>query len=152
MDASNLRRGEIIAAIGGAILAIALFLPAYSPDLSNGFARVAGGREDASIWEAQTLLRYVLLVAAVAPIVLLYIILRDNELSWPRGELTAVLGLAAATMLFYRGIIDRPGVPKGQVGLTWGWPLAFIGALLIAGGGAVRASLSERKRKPPGVL
>lgn len=151
MDTSKLTKGELVAAIGGALLAVALFLPAYAPN-DNPNAIVAGGRADASIWEAQTLARFVLLVAAVAPVILLYIIVRDHKLSWPKGEVTAVLGLVAVTLLFYAGIMDRPGEPDGQVGLTIGWYLAFLGALTVAGGGAVRASTVERARKPPGVL
>ena len=152
MDVSNLRRGEIIAAIGGLMLALGVFLPAYSPNTDNPNASVAGGRVDASIWETQTMLRILLLVAAVAPIVLLYIILRDNKLSWPRGELTAVIGLTATTLIFYTGVLDRPGEPSGEVGLTWGWLVAFLGALAVSAGGAIRAADSERRRKPPGVL
>jgi hypothetical protein len=151
MDASKLTKGELIAAIGGLILALAVFLPAYTPS-SNPNAIVAGGRVDASIWDAQHKMRILLLLAAVAPVILIYIILRDNELSWPKGEVTAVLGLVALTLVFYSGILDRPGDPDGQIGLGIGWYLAFVGALTIAAGGAVRASTVERRRKPPGVL
>ena len=113
---------------------------------------MAGGRADATIWAANSLSRYVIVVAAVAPIILLYIVIRGHELSWPRGELTAVLGLAAVTLLVYDGIIGRPGEPAGQVGLTYGWYIAFLGGLAVAIGGAIRATESERRRKPPGVL
>ncbi len=152
MEVSKLRRGEMVAAIGGLLLVFSVFLPAYSPSSTNRNASVAGGRADASIWEANALSRVVLLVAALAPIVLLYVIVRGHELSWPRGELTAVLGLVAVTLVVWNGIIQRPGEPAGQVGLTIGWFLALLGSLAVAGGGAVRASMSERRRKPPGVL
>ncbi len=151
MEVSKLRRGEIAAAIGGLLLVISVFLPAYSPS-ANRNARVAGGRADASIWDANSISRIVLLVAALAPIVLLYVIVRGHQLSWPRGELTAVVGLVAVTLVVWNGIIQRPGEPAGQVGLTIGWFVALIGSLAVAGGGAVRASMSERRRKPPGVL
>ena len=36
--------------------------------------------------------------------------------------------------------------------LALGWYLAFVGSLAIAIGGAIRASTTERRRKPPGVL
>lgn len=151
MDFSKLRLGEIAAAIGGLVLVLAVFLPAYAPS-DNPNATVAGGRADASIWDANSISRIVLLLAAVAPIVLLYIVIRQHELSWPRGEMTAVIGLIAVTLLFWNGVIQRPGEPSGQVGLSIGWYLAFLGALAIAIGGAVRAAQSERRRKPPGVL
>ncbi|MGI8623779.1 MAG: hypothetical protein ACR2NB_09915 [Solirubrobacteraceae bacterium] len=151
MDFANLRRGEIAAALGGVVLIFALFLPAYSPS-DNKNARVAGGTGDASIWDANSISRVLLLVAAVAPMILLYVVIRGHELSWPPGELTAVVGLAAVTVLFWNGVISRPGEPAGQIGLSAGWFLAFLGALGVAGGGAVLASMSERRRKPPGVL
>jgi hypothetical protein len=144
--------GEIAAAIGGIVLAVALFLPAYSPNRANPNALVAGGRTDASIWDANTLVRIVLLVTAAAPIVLVYIILRGHELSWPRGEMTAVLGLVAATLTLYIGVIDRPGEPSGQIGLASGWFVAMLSSVVVAAGGAIRSSEFERARKPPGVL
>jgi hypothetical protein len=152
MDGSRLRSGEIGAAIGGLLLVVAVFLPAYSPNQDNPNATVAGGRDDASIWQVHDVLRILLLLAAVAPVVLVYIIARGHELSWPRGELTAVVGLVAATLLFYVGVIDRPGRPSGEVGLTVGWYLALLASLAISAGGAIRSSEFERKRRPPGVL
>jgi hypothetical protein len=151
VDFSQLKRGEIAAAIGGLVLALAVFLPAYQVS-GNPNATVAGAHADASIWDANSISRILLLLAALAPIILLYIVLRQHELSWPRGELTAVIGLTASTLLFWSGIISRPGEPDGQVGLGIGWYLAFLGALAIAIGGAERAAQSERRRKPPGVL
>jgi hypothetical protein len=152
MDFSRLRMGEIAAAVGGVVLAIALFLPAYSPNQENPNAAIDGSRADASIWDAHAISRFVLLAAAIAPIVLVYIIARGHELSWPRGEMTAVIGLVAATLLFYVGIIDRPGEPSGEIGLSLGWYLAFLASVVVAAGGAIRSSEFERKRKPPGVL
>ena len=152
MDFTRLRMGEIVAAIGGVVVALAVFLPAYSPNTENPNAVIDGGRSDASIWDAHPITRIVLLLAAIAPIVLLYIIVRGHQLSWPRGELTAVIGLVAATLLFYVGVIDRPGEPSGQIGLSIGWYLAFVASLAVAAGGAIRSSEFERKRKPPGVL
>jgi archaellum biogenesis protein FlaJ (TadC family) len=152
MDFTRLRMGEIAAAIGGVVLVLALFLPAYSPNRENPNAVIEGSQSDASIWEAHTISRFVLLAAAIAPIVLVYIIARGHELSWPRGEMTAVIGLVAATLLFYVGIIDRPGEPSGEIGLAIGWFLAFVASVVVAAGGAIRSSEFERKRKPPGVL
>lgn len=151
MDFSQLQRGEIAAAIGGLILMAAVFLPAYSPS-DNPNASVAGGSADASIWDTNKISRILLLVAAVAPIVLLYIVIRGHELSWPRGEMTAVIGLVAVTLIFWHGVVQRPGEPAGQIGLSLGWFFALLGALAVAIGGAIRASTTERRRKPPGVL
>lgn len=152
MSPSKLGRGEIIAAIAGIVLAIAVFLPAYSPNTDNPNAIVDGGRVAVSIWQANSIARFIILIAAVAPVVLLYIVLRDNQLSWPRGELTAVLGLVAITLIFYIGLIGRPGDPKGEIALGIGWYLAMLAAIAVTVGGAIRSAESERRRKPPGVL
>jgi hypothetical protein len=63
-----------------------------------------------------------------------------------------VVGIIAFGLVAYVGIIDRPGEPSGQIGLGIGWILSFLGTILIAIGGSIRASTSERPRKPPGVL
>lgn len=153
MDFSELRKGEILAAVGGLVLIVAVFLPCYVPS-DNPNAVVAGIRhpDTASIWDANTISRYLLLLGAVAPLILLYIIVRGHELSWPRGELTAVIGLVALTLVFWHGIIQRPGEPSGQIGLGVGWFVALAAAISITVGGSIRAGESERRRKPPGVL
>jgi hypothetical protein len=152
MDPNKLRPGEILAAVAGVVLAISLFLPAFSPNPDNKHAEVAGSHTDVSIWADSKILSIIFLAAAVAPIVLVYIIIRRHKLSWPRGEMTAVIGLIASTLLVYIGIISRPGDPSGEIGLAYGWFIALAAAILVALGGAVRSSEVERERKPPGVL
>ena len=153
MDFSRLQWSDIVAAVGGVILALSVFATkTYEARPESPTAQIEGLRGTVSIWQVHPLLRWLLLAAAFAPIILVYIIVRDHELSWPRGEMTAVVGLAAVTLLFYVGIIDRPGEPSGQIELDWSWYTAMAGALMIAVGGAIRASSTERKRKPPGVL
>jgi hypothetical protein len=151
VDVSKLQRGEIIAAVGGVLLAISIFRPAYSPS-ANPNAIVEGSRDAVSAWQVHDIVRWLYLLAAAAPLILGYIILRDHELSWPRGEVTAVTGIFAIGLIFYTGVLDRPGEPSGQIALAIGWYGMFIGALLIAIGGAARSAESERRRKPPGVL
>src|SRR4051794_18070547 len=152
MDFRRLTRSELIAAGGGALLALGVFLPWYKPNPDNKNAQVAGMREAVSAWDAHSILRYLLLAAALAPIVLLYIVIRDHELSWPRGELTAVIGIIAFGLTAYVGIIDRPGEPPSEIGLGFGWYISLLGTIMIAVGGAYRASTTERPRKPPGVF
>ena len=153
MSLSNLRWGEIVAALGGLVLGVSIFIQkTYEARPENAQAQIEGLRGTVSVWQVHPIMRWVLLAAAIAPIVLLWIIIRNHELSWPRGELTAVIGLTAVTLVFYFGVIDRPGSPPGQIELDWSWYTLAGGALAMAVGGAVRASESERKRKPPGVL
>ena len=152
MHPSNISRSELIASFGGLLLLVGVFLPWYVPNTDNRNAVVAGSREAVSAWDAHTLLRFLFIAAAIAPLILAYIVMREHELSWPRGELTAVVAIAAFGIIGYSGIIDRPGDPPGEIGLGLGWFLAMAGVILMAIGGAMRASGTERPRKPPGVL
>jgi hypothetical protein len=148
----NLSKSEFIAAFGGVLLGICVFLPWYSPNTDNPNAMIDGSREAVSAWDVHTILRFFFLAAAIAPVVLLYIVLRDHELSWPRGEMTAVIAIAAFGFIGYLGVVDRPGEPKGEISLAYGWFGAMLGVILMAVGGAMRAGGTERPRKPPGVL
>ena len=152
MHPDKVSRSELIAALGGILLGIGVFLPWYVPNTANRNAIVAGSREAVSAWDAHSILRYLFLAAAIAPLILLYVVLRDHELSWPRGEMTAVVAIAAFGIIGYLGVIDRPGDPPGEIGLGIGWFVAMVGVILMAIGGAMRAGGTERPRKPPGVL
>jgi archaellum biogenesis protein FlaJ (TadC family) len=152
MDLRHISRSEIIAAVGGALLALGVFLPWYVPNTDNRNANVNGARDAVSAFDTYSIMRWLLLAAAVAPIVLLYIVVRDHELSWPRGEMTAVIGIIAFGLTAYVGIIDRPGEPPSEISLGFGWFISLLGTILIAVGGAYRASATERPRKPPGVF
>lgn len=152
MHPENIKRGEIIAAVGGVLLAISIFLNAYIPNEENRNAVIDGSRQAVSAWDVHSILKWLLLAAAAAPLILLYIVLRDHQLSWPRGEVTAVIGIFALGLIFYNGILDRPGEPSGQIALGIGFWGMLVAALLIATGGAMRSGESERRRKPPGVL
>jgi hypothetical protein len=152
MDLRRISTSELLAAAGGALLALGVFLPWYSPNTANRNANVNGVRDSVSAFDTYTIIRWVLLAAAIAPIVLLYIVVRDHELSWPRGEMTAVIGIIAFGLTAYVGIIDRPGEPPSEISLGVGWYMSLLGTILIAVGGAYRASTTERPRKPPGVF
>jgi hypothetical protein len=153
MDFKQLDRGELIATFGGILLGVSLFLHWY--DLGNAHAVLnscKGPNAACSGWHALTILRFLLLLAAVAPAILAWIIVRGHALSWPRGELTAVTALAALTFTLFRGVIDKPGSPPGEITITFGWWVALIGGLLILTGSVARARESGARRKPPGVL
>jgi hypothetical protein len=147
----RLSRSEWIAVGGGLLLILAVFLPWYGTS-ENANAVIDGGRGEFSAWQVHPSLRWLLLAAALAPLILAYVVLRDHQLSWPRGEMTAVVAMAALGLVLYNGIVTRPGEPRAQIALQIGWFLAVVGIVLMMVGGAKRATEVERARKPPGVL
>ena len=144
---------ELVAMGGGALLAASLFLPWYTVENQRGtIGNNKRGPGDFTGFEVHDIQRWLLLAAAVAPFILAYIVLRGHKLSWARGEMTAVTSIAAFGLIVYAGLIDKPGEPKGLIGLKFGWVVALIAVLAMLIGSALRASEVERARKPPGVL
>jgi hypothetical protein len=153
MHFRDLDRGELIAVVGGIVLGISLFLAWYG--LGNAHAALnscKGPNGSCTGWHALTILRYFLLLTAVAPLILTYIIIRGHGLSWPRGELTAITALFALTFTVFRGIISKPGSPRSEISLNFGWFIALLGGLLILVGSVWRSQEAAGRRKPPGVL
>jgi len=153
MNMRLLSRGEWIAMAGGLILGISVFLPWYGHEGPNGsLADKAGGNYTVSAFDTHPVLRWLLLLAAIAPFILAWIIVREHELSWPRGQVTSVTAIAAIGLILYQGVISRPGEPSSAISLEWGWFLALLGAVLMLVGSVIRQSETEIKRKPPGTL
>ena len=125
---------EIMAMAGGALLAVSLFLDWYSAKNRNALINDERGPGSFTGWEVHPIQRWLLLAAALAPFILAYIIIRGHQLSWARGEMTAVVAIAAFGLIVYAGIIDRPGEPSGQIELEWGWYVTLAGTILMLGG------------------
>lgn len=159
MHFKQVDRGELIAVVGGILLGISLLLSWYTLGEGAGTTVLGGchgprhgAATGCSGWDALQMIRFLLLIAAAAPAILVYIVIRGHALSWPRGELTAVTALTALTLIVFRGLIDKPGTPSGEIGLDIGWGVALVGGLLILAGSIWRAQESAARRKPPGVL
>ena len=160
MDFSRLSRWEVIGAIGAALGAITLFLlPWYS--LSEDVVREPGdwlcgvGDTSCTGWETFPILRWLLILAGTAPIILAYIVVRGHKLSWPPGELTMVVGFAGMVLIGYNGIVDKPGSGRGEIGvsLDWGYWVALLVGVLIASAGFFRSVEGQRQaRKAPGTV
>jgi hypothetical protein len=134
---------------GGLLLLIGLFLTWYHAD---PLAQLNGTHGDFTGFKAHTIMRWPLLLAGIAPFILAYIIARDHALSWPRGELTAVVAVAAFGLIAYNAFISRPGDPRSLVHLRFGVFVALLGTALMFFGAAARSGDSERARKPPGTI
>jgi hypothetical protein len=148
----KLTRNEFVAMAGGVLVGIGVFLNWYETNAGNRAANVNGMKGAFSAWDVHPILRWLLLAAAVAPFILAYIIVRGHQLSWARGEMTAVTAIAAFGLIVYNGVIGRPGEPSSEISLQPGWWVALLGTLLMLGGAALRSSEVERTRKPPGVI
>jgi hypothetical protein len=153
MHIKELDRGELLAVVGGALLGVSLFTAWYQLGNRHALLNSCHGPNHACTgWAALSVARFLLLVAAVAPLILAWIIARGHALSWPRGELTAVTALVALTLTLFRGLIDKPGSPSGEISIGVGWWIALAGGLLILVGSVWRSQESAGRRKPPGVL
>ena len=152
MHVRQLDRGELVAVLGGAILGVSIFLAWYK--LGNRFAVLntcRGPDSSCTGWQSLMFIRYLLLIAAAAPAVLAWIIVRGHALSWPRGEMTAIIAIAALTFTVFRGLIDTPGTPPGEIDISYGWWIGLAGGALILIGSVWRAQESATTRKPPGL-
>jgi hypothetical protein len=143
MNLGRLGRGEFLAVLGGLLLALGVFLPWYETNADNRNANIGGATGSFSAFDAHPILRWLLLAAAAAPLILAWVIVRDHELSWPRGEMTAVVGMIALVLVLYVGLIDRPGEPSAQISLRFGWVLSLLGIAGIIVGGALRSGSTE---------
>jgi hypothetical protein len=148
----RLHRNEFMGMVGGGLLALSVFLPWYGTDSDNRFAQIDGERGSLSCWDVHPILRWLMLAASVAPFILAYIIATDAKLSWARGEMTMVTSIAALGLIFYNGVIDRPGEPSAAISLKYGWFVALLATLLMIVASAMRSSEHERARKPPGTI
>jgi len=151
MDISRVQRGERIAIYGGIALVVGLFLPWYGLKV-NGHAAGKVGPVTLSGWDAHPTMRWFLLAGALAPLILAWIIANDHALSWPRGQVTSVVAIAAFGLVFYTGIIDRPGDSNSLISLKWGWIISLAGSILMLVGSVMRQSETEIRRKPPGTI
>ena len=103
-------------------------------------------------FETFPILRWLLLLAALAPLILAWILVRGHKLSYPPGEMTMVAGFAAFVLIAYNGIIDKPGSGPAEIGvsLDYGYWIALISAVVIAIVGFTRSRGERRAEDPQG--
>jgi hypothetical protein len=122
MDLRRLRAGEWIAALGGAVLLVSLFLPWYGPDASSG-------------WEVLTAIDLLLAAFALFALALFVITATQRVPALPLA-LDALVALAGKVALAL--VVIRMASPPGDAeGLEVGIWLALAGALAIVAGGWV---------------
>jgi hypothetical protein len=163
VDFGRLGRGDIVAAIGGILLFISMFLPWYTVDagppesenLCGEGVRSCSGYDTFSFFSTLIVpgMDLLLTAAAIAPLILVWIVVRGHTLSWPPGEVTMIVGAIAATLILYNGLVDRVGDTREFVSLDYGWWIGLLGALMIVGGGAIsQVTRGGVTRRPPGTF
>ena len=108
-----------MAAGGGVLLFISMFLTWYT--VKGGTPsdqRACGATRDSCtgfdtfhLFTALIIpgMDFLMVAAAIAPWILVWIVIRGHRLSWPAGEVTMIVGATASTLILYNGIISRPG-------------------------------------------
>jgi hypothetical protein len=157
MGTEKLSRSELLGMVAALILVGSLFLQWFSLETEN-VARdepgdwVCGVGDNSCIgFDTFPILRWLLIAAASAPFILAWIVLRGHALSWPRGELTAIVGLIAFVLIAYNGLVDKPSANDIGVSLSFGYWIALLASLGIFFAGGFRAveSGGGGQRKPP---
>jgi hypothetical protein len=167
-DFSRLDRTRVLIGGGAALVFLIslLFLPWYSVDLSvptrlpgpdfDPSAFICGGHDGSCTgFETFPILRWFLIAGALSPLILAWIIVRGHRLSWAPGEMTMVAGFTMAVLVFYNGILDKPGSGPAEIGvsLDYGYWLALIACIAIAATGFLRSQAGQRRqRKAPGTV
>jgi len=163
MDVSRIARGEIYGAVASAVLVASLLfldwfsLSAVDSREEQNIGWLCGtGDFDCTGFESFPILRWLLIAAATAPLILAWIMARQHKLSWAPGELTMVVGFTAFVLLLYNGFIDKPGVGVESIGvsLQLGYWVAVIAAAGISLSGIARTVESQKgaARKAPGTV
>lgn len=167
MDFSRLNPRRVVAgAIASGLLLISLLvMPWYSLAGGNSNVARAQGQSDAFIcgtgnfkctgFETFPIMRWALILAAVAPLILAYILVRGHRLSYPPGEMTMTAGLAAFILIAYNGLVDKPGSGIAEAGqsLEYGYFVALFAALAVGITGFSRSQEGQRRtRKAPGTV
>ncbi|MGH2983747.1 MAG: hypothetical protein ACRDK5_05785 [Solirubrobacterales bacterium] len=157
MGTEKLSRSEILGMIAALILVGSLFLEWFSLATENVARDEPGdwvcgeGNNSCSGFDTFPILRWLLIAAASAPFILAWIVIRGHALSWPRGELTAIVGLTAVVLIAYNGLIDKPSENDIGVSLSFGYWIAILASvgIFLAGGFRAVESGGGAQRKPP---
>jgi hypothetical protein len=167
VDFKRLHWAEFIGFAGAGVLLASLFLPWFSTSCASKAAATAaahagsgcnpnsnygGRRGDFTAFQTYRIMDWLLVAACIAPFVLAYLVVRQSKLSWRPGEVTMIVGMVAAALIWINGIIfGRPGDSVG-INIEYGYFIGLVGANMILVGGLVRQALGGRTRKPPGVI
>jgi hypothetical protein len=149
MELSRLRRGEVIAGLGGVVLLFSLFVTTWYGTTGpiSPTAALLGASTSYNGWHALTDLRWLILITGAVAIALAYFQATRRAPAIPVSLSVIVPVLALLTVLFliYRVLINVPG-PDSVIDRKAGAYLGLISSLAILYGGA--ASLRQEEILP----
>jgi hypothetical protein len=142
-EASRLRPGEIVAAVGALLLFIFMFffkwygvsLPGGQQQLANALG-VDTGALAVNGWHGHTVLRWLMLLTILAALALAFLTATQRTVALPVTMAVIVAALAAllTLLLAYRVIINEPG-PNQYIDVKIGAWLGLLASALITYGG-----------------
>jgi hypothetical protein len=151
LDLSLLGAPELVLCVAGPVLLVTLLLvPWFSV---SGLATVHGHHGAVTGWQTYPILRYFLLWCGVGAFILPWMVARrHDDIGWRRGEMTAVHGLVAITLLLLNGFAFPPGNPPGSASIEVGYVIALITLAAFVYAGVRSADRFEPiPLRPPGV-
>ena len=159
LNFSRLTPAEFFGCLAAALLIFSLFLPWFgtSEENTNSALQIVGGGtaqggDTVTAWETFSTLRWLLVAAASAPFILLWIVARGHALTWKPGEVTMIVGITAFVLILCNGIIlGKPG-ESVDISLSYGYAVGLVACLGMAVSGYLRQSIYQTARKPPGVI
>ncbi len=138
----------------GLVLFGSLWLPWYTTSGTNPNSRLAGasGGDSVNAWQVFASLDILLALAAAAPFILSWILMRGHKLTWKPGEVTMIVGITYVVLILCNGIIlGKPG-DSVDIGLGIGWFVALFAAFGMLAAGYLRQSFYGDAKKPPGTI
>jgi len=135
----RLTQGQMIAAVGAAVLLVAMFLPwigVSGPSLPSGVnlppgVAAAAGSSSENIWKGSTLDIYLLITVIVAALPALLAVTDSSEEFSFVSAATFLLGVVAVILIAAFLTVDFPDGPDRKIGAFIG----LAGAIAIAFGG-----------------
>jgi hypothetical protein len=142
-EASRLRAGEIVAAVGAILLFVFMFFfKWYGIGLPDGQQRLADaiGFDTSGLsvdgWHGHSVLRWLMLLTIIAALALAFLTATQRTVALPVTMAVIVTALAAllTVLLAYRVIINEPG-PNQYIDVKIGSWLGLLSSAMIAYGG-----------------
>ena len=156
---ARLTPAEFFGCLAAGLLVFSLFLPWFgtSETNNNSMLQIVGGGmaqggDTVTAWETFKILRWLMVAAASAPFILLWIVARGHSLTWKPGEVTMIVGITAFVLILCNGIIlGKPG-ESVDISLSYGYAVGLVACFGMAVSGYLRQAIYQTDRKPPGTI